>query len=188
MAECRNYKRRGHYKKICRSRKQVQYVERTKSSTEDDNWEYDRIQKIKNKKQKKGIYNVTLLVNNVPIKFIIDSGPTVTLLPEFLFNKITPIEPLKINNKDLNCRKINFTGQTKATVKTNKETIEVLLLITKTQTAQLMGPDWMERLHINLSSNNDAFHINNKKVDNTDRRIIKNYFTTTKRKKISWSK
>ena len=144
MADCRNCRRRDHYKKICRSTKLVQYVERTKSSAEENNWEYDRIHKINNTKQKKGFYNATLLVNKVPIEVIIDSGPTVTLLPEFFINKITPLEPLKTIYKDLNNRKINFTGQTKATVKTNKETIEVQLLITKTQTAPLMGPDWMQ--------------------------------------------
>ena len=53
--------------------------------------------------------------------------------------------------------KNNFAGQTEATVKTIKETIELPLLITKTQTAPLMGLDWMQqRLKINFRSNNDA--------------------------------
>ena len=94
-AECRNCKRRGHYGKMCKSVKRVQNVDRTTSSAEEDNWEYDRIQRIDNTKLKKDFYNATLLVNNVPIKFIIDSGSTVTLSPECLFSKITPIEPLK---------------------------------------------------------------------------------------------
>ena len=59
-AECKNCKRRGHYEKMCRSRKRVQYVDRTTSSLEEVNWEYDRIQRIDNTKLKKDFYNATL--------------------------------------------------------------------------------------------------------------------------------
>ena len=66
---------------MCRSTKRVQYIEKTTSSAE-DNWDYNRILRINDNKQKKDFYNATLLVNNVPIKFIIDSGSPVTLIPE----------------------------------------------------------------------------------------------------------
>ena len=46
----------------------------------------------------------------------------------------------------MNNQKINFDGQTKATVKTNEEAIELLLLTTKAQTAPLMGLYWMQGL------------------------------------------
>ena len=75
--------------------KRVQYVDITTSSEEEDNWEYNRIQRIHTTKQKEGFYNATLLVNNIPIKFIIDSGSPITLIPECLFSKITSIQPLK---------------------------------------------------------------------------------------------
>ena len=90
-----------------------------------------------------------------------------------MFSKITPIGPLKITYKDVNNQKIDFTGQTKAMVKTNKETMELPLLSTKARTAPLMGLDWMQRLKINLSSNNDSIQIHNMKLDNTERKIIK---------------
>ena len=113
------------------------------------------------------------MVNNLPINFTIDSGSPVTVIAEGLFNKITPLERLKTTYKDVNNQKIDFTGQTKATVETNKETIEFPLLNTKTQTAPVMGLDWMQRPKINLSSNNDAIRNQNIKFDNTERRIIK---------------
>ena len=91
-AECRNCKRRDHYEKMCWSMEGVQYVDRTSSAAE-DNWQHDRIQRIDNTKQKKSFYNATILINNVPTKFIIDSGSPVTLIPECLFSKITPNEP-----------------------------------------------------------------------------------------------
>ena len=64
---------------MCISAKRVHYIEKTTSSAEEDNWDYDKIQRINENKQKKDFYNATLLVNNVPIKFIIDSGSPVTL-------------------------------------------------------------------------------------------------------------
>ena len=65
------------------------------------------------------------IILTTPIKFIINSGSPVTLIPECLSSKLTPIETLKVTYKDVNNQKINFVGQTKATVKTNKETIEL---------------------------------------------------------------
>ena len=173
MAECRNCKRRGHYEKISRSTKRVQCIEKTTSSAEEDNWDYNRIQRINDKEQKKDFYNATLLVNNVPTKFIIDSGSPVTLIPECLFNDITTNKPFKTTYKDVNNQRIEFTGQTNLLVKTNKMTIELPLLITKAKTSPLMGLDWMQRLKINLSSNNEAIQIHNIKLDNMDKKIIK---------------
>ena len=97
----------------------------------------------------------------------------VALNTECLFSKITPPEPLKTTYNDVNNQKINFVGHAKATVQTNKETNKLPLLFTKAQTAPLEGLDWMQRLKVNLSSDNDAIQIHNIKLDNTERRIIK---------------
>ena len=123
---------------------------KTTSSAEEDNCDYNRIQRINDKEQKNNFYNATLFVNNVPIKFIIDSDSPVTLIPECLFNDITTIKPLKTTHKDVNNQKIEFTGQTNALVKTNKETIDLPLPITKAKTSPLMGLDWMQRVKHNL--------------------------------------
>ena len=56
-------------------------MDKTTSSAEEDNWDYDKIQKINNNKKKNDYIYVTLLVNNAPKKFIIDSGSPVTLIP-----------------------------------------------------------------------------------------------------------
>ena len=119
MAKSRNCKGRGHYEKMCRSTKGVQYIEKTTSSAE-DNWDYNRIQRINDNKQKKIFYNATQLVNNVPIKFIIENGSPVTLIPECLFTDITTIKPLKTTYEDVNNQRNEFTGQTNALVETNK--------------------------------------------------------------------
>ena len=84
--ECRDCKKRGHYEKMCRIPKTIQHVDRTASSAEEDNWDYDKTEKINNKKRGDCIY-VTLLVTNASINCIIDSGSLVTQLPQRLFIK-----------------------------------------------------------------------------------------------------
>ena len=83
------------------------------------------------------------MVSNAPIQFIIDSGSPVTLIPQRLRNSITKVEKMNANYKDANDNKIEFEGQTTATVKTNKTTLQLPLLITKANITSLMGLDWM---------------------------------------------
>ena len=55
----------------------------------------------------------------------------------------------------MNNQKIEFTGQTKAPVKTNTESPQLPLLVTKAITSLLMGLEWMQQLGI-LNSTNDS--------------------------------
>ena len=48
--------------------------------------------------------------------------------------------------RDVNDNKIEFIGQTNATVKTNTTTLQLPLLITKANITPLMGLDWVKRL------------------------------------------
>ena len=73
--ECRNCKKRGHYERMCRIPKRIQHVDRTASSVEEDNWDYDKSKKKINNNKKKGNYiYLTLSVINAPLKFFIDSS------------------------------------------------------------------------------------------------------------------
>ena len=139
--DCRNCKKRGHYEKMCRLPKRIQHVDKVLSSAEEDNWVYNEIQRINNNKKNREYLHATLLVNNAPIKFFKDSGSPVTLIPQRLFNKITEVEELKTNYRDVNDNKIDFLGQTKALVKTNSTTLQLPLLITKANITPLMGLD-----------------------------------------------
>ena len=86
--------------------KKIQHIER-KSSSAEDNWDSNKIQKI-NSRDQRVFYITTLLVNERPIKFIVDSISLKTLIPNSLFNKTTEVEPLYTfyrdeKNNDSNC-------------------------------------------------------------------------------------
>ena len=170
--ECRNCKKKGHYEKMCRLPRRIQHVDKASSSAEEDNWDYNKIQSINNKK-KGDYFHVTLLVNNAPIKFIVDSGSPVTLILQRLFNEITKVEKSKTNYKDVNNNTIEFVGSTEAMVKTNNTTLQLPLLITKANITPLMGLDWMKRLEISLNTTNENIKIHNIRMDDTEKKIIK---------------
>ena len=140
--DCRNGENKGHYGKICRLPSRIQHVDQTTSSAEEDNWGYDKFQSKNNKKESDYIY-VTLLVNSAPMIFIIDSGSPVTLIPQDRSNSFSKVEKLNNNCKDVNDNKIEFVGQTKATVKSNKTTLQLPLLNTEANNTPLMGLDRM---------------------------------------------
>ena len=142
-------------------------------NAEEDNWDYNKIQRINNNKKNGQYLHATLLVNNAPIKFIIVIGSPVTLIPQRLFNKITEVEELKTNYKDVNDNRIDLLGQTKALVKTNSTTLQLPPLITKANITLLMGLDWMKRLGITLNTTTNDIKIHNIKMHETEKKILK---------------
>ena len=89
---------------------------------------------------------MTVLVNNRPIKFIIDSGSPVTLIPKQKFNGITTIYPLNEEYRDVNNNKIKFEGKTMANIEIDGEKKKLELLITTKRTNPILGLDWMKHL------------------------------------------
>ena len=142
-------------------------------SADEDEWTPDKIYSIQQKHNSMGtrcknrppFYTKTLLVNNRPIKFIVDTGSPVMLIPKIKFNNITTKKPIKIDYRVVNDNKIKFEGKTTA----NKEIVgterQLELLITTKQTHPLLGLDWMEKLGITLNTDKNAptvKHIMNK--------------------------
>ena len=77
------------------------------------------------------------------------------------------------DNKDVNDNKIEFIGQTNATVKTNITTLLQPLLLTKANITPLMGLNWMKRLKETINSNAEAIKIHNIRMDENEKRILK---------------
>ena len=117
------------------------------------------------------------MVNDVPIKFMKESGSPVTLIPQRLFNDISAVTELNTSYKDVNDNKIEFLGQTKATVETNNTTLQLLLRISKDNITPLMKLNWMKRHGIALNTATDVIKIHKTKQDDTEKvLILKNEF------------
>ena len=86
--KCTNGEMR-HYAKCCRSARKINHIadEETYSADEAD-WVQDRLHSIQQKihpmgtksKNRLSLYTKTLLLNNQPIKFIVDTGSPATLI------------------------------------------------------------------------------------------------------------
>ena len=72
---------------------------------------------------------------------------------------------MKTDYKDVNDNKIEYVGQTNATVKTNKTTLQLPLINTKANITPLMGLDWMKWLEITINPNTEAIKIHNIRMD-----------------------
>ena len=164
----------GHFAKSCRSNTKINHIQDEEtSSAEEDEWAPDTIHSIKQKihsTQSTSIngpefFTFTALVNNRPIKFIIDSGSPVTLIPKSLFNNITPLKPLETEYRDVNDNRINFEGKSIAKVNVNGKQKHLEILITTKKTNPLLGLNWMKELGITLDKDNIDQQINHVKED-----------------------
>ena len=50
------------------------------------------------------------------IKFIIDSGSPIFLIPKSQFNRITPLKPIQTENRDVNDNRIRFEGKNRNSI------------------------------------------------------------------------
>ena len=106
-------------------------------------------------------YTRTLLVNNRPIKSIVDTGSPVTLIPKLKFNRITDIKPVLEDYLDVNDNKIKFEGKTLANIKIDGKLKQLELLITTKQTHPLLGLNRMKELGLTLKTETTHQSINN---------------------------
>ena len=182
--KCTKCDKIGHYAKNCRTNKKINRIqEHGTSSAEEDDWSPNTIhcinQKIHSTRQLNKVgsdfFTLTALVNNRPIKFIIDSGSPVTLIPKSLFNRITPLKPLKTEYRDVNDNRIKFEGKTTATVEINGKRNDLLILITTKKTNPLLGLDWMKKLGITLETGRTDPQIN-RIVEDPDITTLKKNF------------
>ena len=126
--KCAKCEKIGHFAKYCRTNKRINHIQDDEaSSAEDDDWSPNTIHSVnqkvhathQTKKNGPEFFTITALVNNRPVKFIIDSGSPVTLIPKSQFNGITPLRPIGTEYRDVNDNRILFEGKTTASVEIN---------------------------------------------------------------------
>ena len=151
----------GHYPKYCKTNKRKNHIQDDEArSAEDDDWSPNTIhsvnQKVHSTRQikKNGteFFTLTALKNNRPIKFILDSGSQVTLIPKSQFNGIPPLRPIGTEYRDVNDNPIKVEGKTTASVEINGKRNDLEILITTKKTNPLLGLDWIEKLGITLDT------------------------------------
>ena len=134
-AQQKNCGKIGDNARLCRSKqnsdRRIKHIQQDSEATsvEEDNWTPNKIHSINNtvhstrqiSKDGKPFFTVTVLVNNRPIKYIIDSGSPVTLKPEQKINGITTIYLLHEEYRDVNNKKIKFEGKTMANLEMDGE-------------------------------------------------------------------
>ena len=84
-------------------------------------------------------FTIIALVNNRPIKIIIDSSSPATLIPKSQFNRISPLRPRETEYSDVNDNRIQFEGKTTAKVENNGTRKELEILLTTKKTNPLLG-------------------------------------------------
>ena len=116
-------------------------------------------------------YTKTLLVNNRPIKFIVDISSPITLISKSKFNNVTTIKPVTIDYRDVNDNKIKFEGKTTANITIDGNERQLELLVTTKQTHPLLGLEWMGKLRITLNTDNNITDKPNQINCNSEREI-----------------
>ena len=181
--KCAKCEKIGHFAKYCRTNKRVNHVQDDDaSSAEEDDGSPNTIHSINHKvhstrqikKNGPTFFTLTALVNNRPIKFIIDSGSPVTLTPKSQFNRITPLMPIGTEYRDVNDNRIKIEGKTIASVEANGKRINLEVLITTKKTNPLLGLDWMEKLGITLDTNKINTQVNH--LTDSDVTVLKKRF------------
>ena len=175
----------GHYAKCCRSTRKINFnaFEKTYNVDEDD-WIPDRIHSIQQKihsigrKSKNGppFCTKTLLFNNRPIKFIVDTGSPVILIPKMKFNKITTIKPVIEDYRDVNDNEIKLEGKTIANIESDGNVRQLQLLITTRQTHPLLGVNLIETFGRTLKTETPHLAINNIDKPDADKTTLKSKF------------
>lgn len=153
---CFKCNKKGHTSFVCKS-KIVKNVtsdntegqdSSSESSSSQESLSIKSIQAINESKNKPLLINVT--IENIPIKFEVDSGASVSVLPISLYEKYfydLQLSPCRYNLKSVNGQKLKLQGQIKVSVCLNKIEKKLQLVIVNDEIKMpLLGRTWLDEL------------------------------------------
>ena len=161
---CNNYKKLGHYSKYCLLKDTTKTVNKPNVSVKnisskdviDSTKDFaDTMQILQTKcysvhssfvnNEDHNYLNVK--VNDVNIKFIVDTGSQATLIPQFLFKKMnTALKPASAVLADYHGEIITTLGECEVQVTKNADNFTALAFVTLNGNHALLGKSWISRM------------------------------------------
>ena len=128
----------GHYATCCRLARKITHIAVEEAYSADEDSTPSRILLCQEKinamgtksKNEPPLYTKTVFVHTRPIKFIVDAGSPVPLLPRTKLNSIPIIRPVREDYRDVIDNKRKFEGKTTANVEVDGKKKQPELLIT----------------------------------------------------------
>ena len=143
-AECRKCRKRGHYQKMCRSNTQAD-VAGVQESTEA---EVPFLGAIGS--ERRNPWEVTISLNKKPVKFQIDSGAEVTVVPDSMLRKLTGVnlKPTQRTLKGPTQGTLPVRGQFRGTLVFGDREFQQGIYVVKKLLKPLLGQPAIEALNL----------------------------------------
>lgn len=145
---CQKCNKRGHFMKMCRSKNNVYSVEDYNNSEND---EIDFLGMVKSSNKSEERWSAEIIINRSPVKFLLDTGAPVNVLPLQLFDKLFVREILEPSDRKLtgpSGERLDIKGVCNMNFKYGKESCEDKLYVINKVKSPLLSLKLCEGLKI----------------------------------------
>lgn len=164
-AVCRICKKKGHIQRVCRNQVNLVNQETQLSANEHNATQYSGVDSTTDFVSNFSIFSVSdeaasipfvvsVLVQRVPVKFVLDSGAAVSLLSMKDFEKFfgqTSLKPCHEQYRAYNGQAIKLCGEFYAQVQFKEQIRELRFIVSDTNSPPILGRDFMKAFNIGLS-------------------------------------
>ena len=150
---CSACKKRGHYAKVCKSSKRVQSVD---DGSSDDDVSVMTIGETVSMVENNSTWKTNLLVGNTNVKFKIDTGADVTVIPEDMFRRCK-LGRLQSTSKKLfgaDQKGLRVIGEIRENLKLGETCVTEDIYVVKGLKEPLLGRPAIEKLNLVTRINN----------------------------------